>query len=171
MSRLKKTSTKIGKPKKKKSEAEKAVTEFEEVLEEYETEVAAWREEYKEAASSLDTLEEMRAEVIAKSNAAKQLVSKEGGTIGRFILTERRSSPKYCGEKLLNLIKKRKISDKQIAGLFRKKAVALVKIDQSMAKLLVDVGDENLQQVLSDIFDPGGDLVSNAVTVPKWDKK
>ena len=166
MSKLKKK--KPNKKKEKRTAAIAAVQDFQEALEDLQKDKNDWKTQFPKAASELDQINNTAVEVQRLASVAKAAVSAAGESVGDFKLTKKYKRPCFSGTLLVSQIKQDQIDFETFKELVEAGVITDIGIDQGVAKVLLDQGSHETQEVINSIKDPGGGLYGTAVSIPKW---
>lgn len=151
--------------------AQNAVNEFDELRTKFLAEEALWQEEHPEAHEALAALEEIRDKLNTARDVAKHHVKEAGRTVGDFVYREKKKSPFYDGEKLLeHLLTLEPHSFKETVRILKERGViqSLV-LDKEAAKTVHQrSSEEGLSQIVGESFNEGGQPLAPAITVPKF---
>jgi len=152
----------------KKRRAEEAVQRYEELRARLESEEERWQEEHKEAWEDMQGIGHLRDDCRQAIDQAKPLVAECGETVGDFKVQQKTSKPHYDPEKFAKVLCE--LESENLGEVFKALYEAGVVTSVGLDKTAIGVffpRNPEVQEGFADAFDPGGEPLTPAVTVPK----
>lgn len=150
------------------AKAKEAVDQVDTLREQLKQQKTDFEGEFPEANVALDEIKQTEDAVYSAIETAKPLVREAGVTIGEFKYTARTSQPRCDGELLLKELLN--YDDESIGAVIREFAelglLSSLSVDQDAAKIVRSTR-EDLVGLLTAAWDPGGQKLTPAISVPK----